>query len=225
MSAGYSPRRTGSRYQRLRDPSCSFARRDPRRSVGERLDLDEVDRDPDPRSWRIAPQNLHGPAMGQEDVVRGGERVGLAAAAGRVQAEPVAEPRDHPGLVLRDPGADPVAEAPDDGLHVLGEGADRVTGRPATAILERLRQVPVVEGRERLDPVREQLVDEAVVEVEPRRVRLAASRPGARAARRSRTGRRRDRARASAGRPPGSGDTCRTRRRRRRRCGRFPARR
>ena len=107
--------------------------------------------------------------------MRRGESVGLAAAARRVQAETVAEPRDHPGLVLGDPGSNPVAEASGDDLHVLGEGADRVTGRPPTSILEGLRQVPVVQGHVRLDSVREQLVDEAVVEVEPRRVRPAAS--------------------------------------------------
>ena len=46
---------------------------------------------------------------------------------------------------------------------------------PAAAILERLRQVPVVERDERLDAVREQLVDEAVVEVEAGGVHAAAA--------------------------------------------------
>ena len=41
-----------------------------------------------------------------------------------------------------------------------------LAGQPP-AVLERLRQIPVVEGRVRLDAVREQLVDEAVVVVEP----------------------------------------------------------
>ncbi len=39
---------------------------------------------------------------------------------------------------------------------------------PATGVLERLRQVPVVEGRGRAHPGREQAVDQAVVVVETR---------------------------------------------------------
>ena len=123
---------------------------------------------------RLPAQDLHRATVGEEDVVRRGERVRLALAAGCVQAEPVAEPRDHPRLVLRDPVADAVAETAGDGLHVLGECTDRVAGRPAAAVLERLRKIPVVQRRVGLDPVGEQLVDEAVVEVEPGGVRPTA---------------------------------------------------
>ena len=62
-----------------------------------------------------------------------------------------------------------------DDLGVLREGVDGLAGRPAAAILERLRQVPVVQRDERLDAVREQLVDEAVVEVEAGLVHAAAA--------------------------------------------------
>ena len=70
---------------------------------------------------------------------------------------------------------DAVAESSRNGLHVLGEGPDRRPVGPAAAILERLRQVPVVERHERLDAGGEQLVDEPVVEVEPGRVHLSAA--------------------------------------------------
>ena len=54
--------------------------------------------------------------------------------------------------------------------RVLRERLDRLTRRPAPGILERLGEIPVVERDERLDAVREQLVDEPVVEVEARLV-------------------------------------------------------
>ena len=66
--------------------------------------------------------------------------------------------------------ADAVAEPRGDDLGVLGERVDRLARGPAAAVLERLRQVPVVERDEGLDAVREQLVDEPVVEVEAGRV-------------------------------------------------------
>src|SRR4029079_10300530 len=82
---------------------------------------------------------------------RGGEGVAVAPAAGGVLAAAVAEPGDHPRLVLRDPTRDTVAEPRDDDLDVLRERLDRVPCRPAALVLERLREVPVVERRERLE--------------------------------------------------------------------------
>jgi hypothetical protein len=65
---------------------------------------------------------------------------------------------------------DAVAEPGGDDLCVLDERLCGRARRPAAGVLERLRRVPVEEGRERLDLVREELVDEAVVEVEACRV-------------------------------------------------------
>ena len=96
----------------------------------------------------------------------GRERVRVGLAARRVMAPAVPDPRDDPWLVVRDPVADPVAEARGDGLDVLGERIDRVTRRPAARVLEHLRRVPVEQRHERRDPVAEQLVDQPVVEVE-----------------------------------------------------------
>ena len=81
-------------------------------------------------------------------------------------AHAVAEPGDHPRLVLRDPVADTIAQRVGHDLDVLGEGVHGLAHRPAPAVLERLRQIPVIERDERLDPVGEQLVHEPVVEVE-----------------------------------------------------------
>ena len=80
----------------------------------------------------------------------------------------VTDPGDDPRLVVRDPVGDAVAEAGRDGLDVLGERIDRVAHGPAARVLEHLRGVPVEERHVRRDPVAEQLVDEPVVEVEPR---------------------------------------------------------
>ena len=53
---------------------------------------------------------------------------------------------------------------------VLGEPVRGVPLRPATGVLQRLRQIPVVEGHPWLDAVVEQFVHQALVEVEPGRV-------------------------------------------------------
>src|SRR5262249_56948851 len=82
-----------------------------------------------------------------------------------------------PRLVVRAPAARRVAEPPGARLGVLDERLGRRAHRPTAFVLERLWRVPVEEGRERLDPVREQLVDEAGVEIEPRPTDPAAALP------------------------------------------------
>ena len=126
----------------------------------------EVQRDPDLRVRRGAAQDLDGPAVRQQQVVRGCERVRLGVAARSVVAPAVADPRDDPRLVVRDPVADAVAEALGDDLDVLRERVDGVARGPAARVLEHLRRVPVEERHVRVDAVAEQLVDEPVVEVE-----------------------------------------------------------
>src|SRR5260221_10981517 len=95
------------------------------------------------------------------------ERVRIRLAARSVVAPAVADPGDDPGLVVRDPMSDAVAETRRDGLHIFRERIDRIAWRPATGVLEHLRGIPVEEGDVRRDAVSEQLVDELVVEVEP----------------------------------------------------------
>ena len=123
---------------------------------------------------RDSPNRFCRPAVREEHVVRGRERVVRVRASRRVLARPVPEPRGDPRLVVRDPVGDAVAEPLRDCFGVPDE---RFRGRargPAALVLERLRQIPVVQGRERRHPLLEQLVDEPVVEVEPRLVHLAA---------------------------------------------------
>src|SRR5262245_65755357 len=99
--------------------------------------------------------------------MRGRDGVPFARAPGCVLAPGVPDPGVDPRLVVRDPVPDAVAEAAHDGLRVLGAGLRGRARRPAARVLEHLRRVPVEEGRERLDLVREQLVDQTIVEVEP----------------------------------------------------------
>src|SRR6476659_9026468 len=99
--------------------------------------------------------------MGCRDGVR------LARSARRVHTPGVADPGVDPGLVVRDPESNAITEASRDYLRVLGEGLGGPAGRPAAQILEGLRRVPVEQRRVRLDVMREQLVDETVVEIQP----------------------------------------------------------
>ena len=131
----------------------------------------------------------------EHQVVGGGDRLPAVVDARRMAPEPVAEERGAPRLVQRQPVVDPVAERVEHEPGVLGEAVRGVARRPAAGVLQLLRQVPVEERRVRLDPGLEQRVDEPAVEVEAALVRGPACRPAARAARRSRSGRPRARAR------------------------------
>jgi hypothetical protein len=73
------------------------------------------------------------------------------------------------------PVRDPVAEAAGDHAGVLGERLRGLARRPAPFVLEPLRQVEVVERDERPDAGGEQVVDQAVVEVQTGRVDAAVS--------------------------------------------------
>src|SRR3954468_1617016 len=108
-------------------------------------------------------------------MVRRRDGVLLARPAGRMLAPAVCEPRGDPWLVVRDPVPDSVAEAVRDRAHVFAVGVDGRAGRPTARVLERLREIPVVEGHERRDPCLEQRIDDTFVEVEPRHVDLPAT--------------------------------------------------
>src|SRR5262245_3382009 len=110
-------------------------------------------------------------------------------AAGALDIEALIAAFDERGeLVDREVVLDPVAELLGDVPGVVAERFRRLLrAPPAVLVLERLRQVPVVERRVRLDAGRQQLVDEAAVEVDALRVRRAGAvredaRPGDREA-------------------------------------------
>jgi hypothetical protein len=68
-----------------------------------------------------------------------------------------------------------VGELVGDISGVLSEGFGRVARLPATLVLQRLRQVPMVQRGERLDAGSLQLIDETVVEIDALRIGLAGS--------------------------------------------------
>src|SRR5258708_37182816 len=77
----------------------------------------------------------------------------------------------------------PVAEPPRHIAGIIGKRFDGVARLPSALVLERLRQIPVVERGKRFDAGLEQRIDEAAVEVEALRIRLTDalgkdSRPG-----------------------------------------------
>ncbi len=84
--------------------------------------------------------------------------------AGGVGAHAVAQDRGDVGLVDGDPVLDAVGEPLADDGGVLREAVDGVAVEPAAVVLERLREVPVVERDHRLLAVLEERVDEPVVE-------------------------------------------------------------
>ena len=136
------------------------------RVVGGRVRGPRVEDDPDLARRAVAPQHLDGEAVREEDVVDRSGAVADVGAAGGVDARDIPEPRRAERLVVGCPVLNAVAEPAGDGLDVGDEGVGRVADRPAAGVLEGLRQVPVVERREGADPGGEQVVDEAVVEVE-----------------------------------------------------------
>jgi hypothetical protein len=77
---------------------------------------------------------------------------------------------DDPRLVECGPQLDSIVERLVDDACVVDEPVGHVGIEPPAAVVERGRQVPVVERRHRLDAGFEQLVDEPLVEPETARV-------------------------------------------------------
>jgi len=94
---------------------------------------------------------------------RAQERVDSGARM-RAAAKPVSEQREDRRLVKGRKALDAVAVAAGDEGRVVGEPAGRVPDGPATQILERLRQVPMIKAKPRLDAGGQQRIDQPIVE-------------------------------------------------------------
>ena len=126
------------------------------------------------RRLRPGADRRHRQAVGEQQVVAGGERQGRIGEAGGVDGELVAQVGGAPGLVVGHVGGHPVAEATRRrGPGVVGEGVGGLPAPPAAPVLERLGQVPVVEGGHGRDARLEEGVDQPLVEVEAPGVGLA----------------------------------------------------
>ncbi len=108
--------------------------------------------------------------------MRGDRRLEQIAVTGRQRAVQIAAVGDNPRLVERHPLFHAAIELAEHDLRIFGKPVRDVGVEPAAAIIERCRQVPVIEREQRLDVVLEQLVDEAVVEIQSCGVHLAGAR-------------------------------------------------
>ena len=89
---------------------------------------------------------------------------------GREHAGRMAEFHERRALVEREEVPRPVAELFGDVTGIVRERLGGVAPFPPAAILQRLRQVPVIERWERRDVVGDEVIEEAVVEVETLRI-------------------------------------------------------
>ena len=112
----------------------------------------------------------HRQPVAEQQVVDRAGRQARVALAGRMDAGGVTQQRRAPRLVERRPLADAIVERLEDDGRVVPESVGGVARRPPTGVLERLRQVPVVERDDRVDAGGEQLVDQAAVEAQARLV-------------------------------------------------------
>ncbi len=108
-------------------------------------------------------------------MVDGGHRLGGIADSRRMHSRRVTEERAAPRLVEGRPPAHLVVQRLEDGTRVVRKANGGVAYRPASGVLERLRQVPVIERRHRIDAGRSEGIDEPPIEVEPTLFDRAAS--------------------------------------------------
>jgi hypothetical protein len=113
--------------------------------------------------------------VAEVEVMGGGEGIGRRRATGCVDRGRVTEEGRAPGLVQGRPGVNPVSEHLPDRGGVVREAQRRLPGRPPAGVLQRLRQVPVVERHDRGDPRLQQGVHEPVVEGGPARLERPAA--------------------------------------------------
>ena len=181
-------------------------------------------REPDLSAGRIGADRPNREAMAEDRVVRGLiEPRRRQLQAGGENALAVAVTDEDVGFVEGEEAPDAIAELRGDIAGVIGERLGGLAPFPAAKpVLEGLRQVPVIERDVGGDSVREQRIDEAVVEVEALRIGRADAVAERRAATKSRSGRRARRAPSSARRPHCSDDNGRPRRRRCRRSAILP---
>ena len=121
------------------------------RALAAGLDMGHVVADADASRRHDAPNRGGGGGVRQVGVMRGAQGAGPAVPPGRVLARAVAHEREGPRLVQRDPGTRTITDAPRHEPGVLAEPFHDIGLQPAAAILDRLRQVPVVERDPRLD--------------------------------------------------------------------------
>ena len=115
----------------------------------------------------------HRGAVRAEEIVRDDRHFADVAMTGRVRAEHEAIVHHDPRLVERHPARNAIVERAKARVRVLGEPVRDVAIEPAAAVVERFGEIPVVERDHRRDVLREERVDEFVVEGDAGGVDLA----------------------------------------------------
>src|ERR1700687_1064646 len=87
----------------------------------------------------------------------------------------VADIHDGEELIDREVALGAVAELPRDIAGIVGKRVGGIASMPAALVLQRLRQVPVIEGRKGFDAGFEKRIEKAVIEIEALWVRSAAA--------------------------------------------------
>ena len=103
---------------------------------------------------------------------RGLEAVAMSGRECAVQISPVG---NHPRFIERRPDLHAAVQFAEHDRRVVGEPARAVGVEPAAQIVERGGKIPVKQRERGLDAVREQRIDQPVVEIETRRIDRAAA--------------------------------------------------
>jgi hypothetical protein len=95
-----------------------------------------------------------------------GNRLVKRGFARGVNSRTVSQPAHHPRFIDgRKPGHS-ISEGLGHRSRIVFKGFQNFAARPASAILQRLWQIPVINRRDRFDSGRQQRIDQAVIEVE-----------------------------------------------------------
>ena len=154
---------------------------DVRRALARRVDGHEVQRGAD-RCPYVRAERLHGEAVRNEQVMRAVQRFGEISVAGREQARLVAEKRHAPGLVVREPERDAIAEPRGRRRRRTRQTRPPCRGRASRPRAH--REGPSGRASRRRDALLEQRVHQAFVKIEPLLVQARRARSEKRAARR-----------------------------------------
>ena len=101
-----------------------------------------------------------------------GPQIGIhIGAPGRVRSEQISQCGENPGLVEDHPRLHAIAQRAHHDVGIVGETLRGIAVRPAARIFERLRQIPVIEGREWPNLRFQETVDETAVKIKSLRIR------------------------------------------------------
>ena len=128
--------------------------------ITDHVDGHEVDDDPLPRPRIDGAHGCDGEAVREVDVVDGPRGLARAGVPRGVRWLGIAQERRTPWLVVRGPQVDPIMQCLEDDPGVVGEAIGGVACGPATGVLERLGQVPVIKREGGRDALLQQAVHE-----------------------------------------------------------------